>query len=86
MHTGVGVWERVGWERWAAGGELKPPLGLFGLAMSSRSASQRPKHTQRAQGTHHYHWGEFQTHAFNVAASMGRIVSVMNLHGRNSSL
>ena len=33
---------------WAAGGRLKPPLGLFGLAISSRSASHRPKHAQRA--------------------------------------
>ena len=32
----------------AAGGGLKPPLGLFGLAMSPRSASHRPKHAQRA--------------------------------------
>ena len=30
--------------RWEAGGELNPPLGLFGLAMSPRSASHRPKH------------------------------------------
>ena len=28
-----------------------PPLGLFGVAMSSRS---------------HYHWGQFETHAFHV--------------------
>ena len=27
-----------------AGGRLNPPLGLFGLAMGHRSASQRPKH------------------------------------------
>ena len=29
---------------WDAGGGLNPPLGLFGLAMSPRSASHRPKH------------------------------------------
>ena len=29
---------------WAAGGGLKPSLGLLGLAMSLRSASHRPKH------------------------------------------
>ena len=35
--------------RWADGGGLNLALGLFGLAMSPRSASHRPKHnTQRA--------------------------------------
>ena len=29
---------------WAAGGRLDPLSGLFGLAMSPRSASNRPKH------------------------------------------
>ena len=29
---------------WEAGGGLNLPLGLFGLAMSPRSASHRPKH------------------------------------------
>ena len=29
---------------WAAIGRLCPLLGLFGLAMSPRSASRRPKH------------------------------------------
>ena len=31
----------------------------------------------------HYHWGEFQTHAFHVyiVPCIGPIVSVMNLHG-----
>ena len=29
----------------AAGGRLNPPLGLFGLAMSPKSASHRPKRT-----------------------------------------
>ena len=35
-----------GGEGWAAGGWLKPPLGPFGLAMSSRSVSHRPKYAQ----------------------------------------
>ena len=29
---------------WVAGGVLNPLLGLFGLSMSPRSASHRPKH------------------------------------------
>ena len=29
---------------WAAGGGLYPLSGLFGLAMSPRSANNRPKH------------------------------------------
>ena len=37
-----------GGEGWAAGGRLKPLLGLFGLAMSPISASDRPKHALRA--------------------------------------
>ena len=34
--------------RWAAGDGLNPWLGVFGLSMSPRSASHRPKHAQRA--------------------------------------
>ena len=45
MYKGVGGWEEGG-GGWAAGGGLNPPLGLFGLAMSPRSASHRPKHVQ----------------------------------------
>ena len=33
-----------GGEGWKARGGLYPPLGLFGIAMSPRSASYRPKH------------------------------------------
>ena len=33
-----------------------------------------------------YYWGEFQTHAFHVGPSMGPIVSVVNLQGRQNSL
>ena len=33
-----------GGEGWAAGGKLNPLLELFGLAMSPRNASHRPKH------------------------------------------
>ena len=34
----------VGTGGWAAGGGLNPLLELFGLAMSTGSASHRPKH------------------------------------------
>ena len=38
----------MGWGEWRgeweAGGGLSPLLGLFGLAISPRSASHRPKH------------------------------------------
>ena len=40
---GVGV--GGGWE---AGGGLHRPTGLFGVAMSPRSASHRPRHDWRA--------------------------------------
>ena len=46
--------------------------------MSPRSASHRPKHTQRAEEMTHFHWDEFQTHAFHIVLSMGAIVLVMN--------
>ena len=48
---GVGGWERSGMDGeggWAAGGRLNPLLGLFGLPMSPRSASHRPKHALKA--------------------------------------
>ena len=71
---------------WAAEGGLKPLLGLFGLAMSPRSVSHRPKHTQMAKEMSYYHWSELQTHAFHVVPSMSPIVSVVNLHDRKYSL
>ena len=46
-HYGVGGWEEGGaggGGEWEAGGRLNPPLEAFGLAMSPRSASHRPKH------------------------------------------
>ena len=33
---------------WEAGGGLHRPTGLFGVAMSPRSASHRPRHDWRA--------------------------------------
>ena len=48
MYKGVGRWEGDGMDGvglWAAGGSVYLPLGLFGLAMSPRNASHRPKHT-----------------------------------------
>ena len=32
----------------------------------------------------HYHWAQFQTHAFHVGPFMGSIVPDMNLHGRQT--
>ena len=42
---GGGVGGGGGWE---AGGGLNRPTGLFGVAMSPRSASHRPRHDWRA--------------------------------------
>ena len=39
---------RVGGGGWEAGGGLHRPIGLFGVAMSPRSASHRPRHHWRA--------------------------------------
>ena len=57
MYKGVGRWEgggRVGGGGvgggggWEAGGGLHHPTGLFGVAMSPRSASHRPRQDWRA--------------------------------------
>ena len=57
MYKGVGGWEggeRVGGGLvgggggWEAGGGLHRPTGLFGVAMSPRSASHRPRQDWRA--------------------------------------
>ena len=45
MGGGGGVGVGGGWE---AGGGLHRPTGLFGVAMSPRSASHRPRHDWRA--------------------------------------
>ena len=49
---GGGVGGGGGWVEglggWEAGGRLHHPIGLFGVAMSSRSASHRPRHDWRA--------------------------------------
>ena len=56
---GVGVGRWGGWRGWVgggvgggggweAGGGLHCPTGLFGVAMSPRNASHRPRHDWRA--------------------------------------
>ena len=45
MYKGDGVGGGGGWE---AGGGLYLPIGLFGVAMSPRSASHRPRQDWRA--------------------------------------
>ena len=49
-YKGVGRWEGGGvgrGGRWEAGGRLYLPIGLFGVAMSPRSVSQRPRQDWR---------------------------------------
>ena len=51
MYKGVVGWEGGGvggGGGWEAGGGLHRPTGLFGVAMSPRSASHRPRHDWRA--------------------------------------
>ena len=58
MSGGGGVEEGVGWveggggvgggDGWEAGGRLHCPIGLFGVAISPRRASSRPRHDWRA--------------------------------------
>ena len=33
---------------------------------------------------HCYQWGQFQSHGFHVVPSLGPIISVMTLHGRQT--
>ena len=47
-YKGVGGWVGGGWGGWEAGGRLYLPIGLFGVAMSSRSVSHRPRQDWRA--------------------------------------
>ena len=51
MYKGVGRWEGDGVDgggRWEAGGGLRLPIGLFGVAMSPRTTSHRPRQAWRA--------------------------------------
>ena len=50
-YKGMGGWERSGvggGGGWEAGGRLYLPTGLFGVAMSPRSASHMPRQDWRA--------------------------------------
>ena len=75
-----------GWGGWEAGGGLHRPTGLFGVAMSPRSASHRPRHDWRALRDVSPTQGEYQTHISHLVPSMGPIVSVVTLHGRQNQL
>ena len=66
---------------WEAGGRLYLPIGLFGVAMSPRSASHRPRQDWRALRDVSPMRGEYQTHTSHLVPSMGPIVSVVALHG-----
>ena len=63
-------------------------LGLFGSAMSPRSASQRPKHVYRGAKRCFISTGvNFKPiSTFYVVLSMGPIVSVVTLHGQQNLL
>ena len=82
MYKGVG-----GWGRWEAGGGLHHLTGLFGVAMSPRSAGHRPRHDWRAlRDVSPTQLGEYQIHTSHLVPSMGPIVSVVTLHGRQNQL
>ena len=73
----VGGWGEW-WGRWAAGGGLFPLLGMFGLAMTPRSASHRPN---KLRGPKSHLTTTGKIHAFHVVSSMGPIVSIVTLYG-----
>ena len=69
---------------WEAGGKLYLPIGLFGVAMSPRSASHKPRQDWRALRD------VLQVNIKPIATShlvpsMSPIVSVMTLHGWQTS-
>ena len=97
MYKGVGGWEGDGVGGWEGGGVgggggwearvgLHLPIGLFRVAMSPRSASQRPRHDWRALRDLSPTQGEYQTHNSHLVPSMGPIVSVVTLHSRKNQL
>ena len=71
-----------GW--WEAGGGLHRPIRLFGVAMSPRSASHRPRHDWRALRDVSPTQGEYQTHTTHLVPSRGPIVSVVTLHDQSA--
>ena len=71
---------------WEAGGGLYRPTGLFGVAMSPRSASHRPRHDWRALRDVSPTQGGYQTYTSHLVPSMGPIVSVVTLHSRQNQL
>ena len=84
-----GRWEERGVGRgggWEAGGGLNPPLGLFGLARVPEVPTIGRNMLEWRNRCLPIPGGEFQTCAFHAAPSMGPIVSVMNLQGRQNSL
>ena len=69
---------------WEARGGLNLPIGLFGVAMSPRSASHRSRQDWRALRDVSPTQGEYQTHTSHLVPSMGPIVSVVTLHGQQN--
>ena len=61
---------------------LYPPLELFGLVMSPKVSAIGSNMLREPKRCLHYHWGEFQIHAFHVMPSMDCTVSVMNLRSQ----
>ena len=58
-------------------------LLLYTIFLCKANGSR--EHVQRPLMSPHP-WGEFQAHSFHVVPSMGPIVSVINLQGRQKSL
>ena len=90
LNSALNVYKRVINVRISETGDgINPLLGLFGLVMSPKSASHRSKHS-----SWHKKWllitavnfGPIITHAFHAVPSMGPIISVVNLQGRQNSL
>ena len=80
---------RVGWASgggwWEAGGRLNLPLGLFGLAMSPRSASHGPKINMLRWPKRRLPITGVNFRPY-VVLSMGPIVSVVNLQSCQNSI
>ena len=72
---------------WEAEGGLHHPIGLFGVAMSPKSVSHRPRQDWRALRDVSPTQGRIlDPYLPSIVSSMGPIVSVVASHGRQNPL
>ena len=68
---------------WEAGGGLHHPTGLFGVTMSPRSASHRPRHDWRALSEGSPTVAQSRTHLLKSYLKSMKSLDFRNLKSRN---